>query len=170
MKNAPMGVSEEVMCAVGPSSDVQKWNELRAAKHKSTAEMWVGILRQDHFKQRNKEELDRQLSVASIAPSSHYRRSSLFSLPERRVLAGILGDLMNEDLPEDEIIRRKVDAVNAWVDYAWKIEPKEPTPPQNQMEAQTLSTKAAKQTLQTVVLSSFRSKDVPSRRSQEGVA
>lgn len=32
---------------------------------------------------------------------------------------------MDEDLPKDEIVRRKVDAINALVSYAWKIEPKE---------------------------------------------
>ena len=49
----------------------------------------------------------------------------IFSLPEWRRITSILGDL-NEDLPEEDIVCRKVDTINAWVDYAWKIKPKEP--------------------------------------------
>jgi hypothetical protein len=43
---------------------------------------------------------------------------------------------------KDEIVLRKVDGVNAWIDYAWKFEPKEPKPKpqQNQTEMRTPST------------------------------
>jgi hypothetical protein len=49
----------------------------------------------------------------------------IFSLPKRRRIVTIFGDL-NEDLLEEDIVRRKVDAINAWVDYAWEIELQEP--------------------------------------------
>jgi hypothetical protein len=42
-------------------------------------------------------------------------------------IADILRDL-NEELLEEEIVRRKVHAINAWIDYARKIEPKMPKP------------------------------------------
>jgi hypothetical protein len=43
-------------------------------------------------------------------------------------LAEILGDL-DDDLPRDVIVRRKMAVINAWVDYAWKVELKEAAPP-----------------------------------------
>ncbi len=47
----------------------------------------------------------------------------IFSLLERRHTANILGD---------EIVRRKVNATNVWIDYVWKIELREPKPPKAQ--------------------------------------
>ncbi len=165
-ENAPMGVSDEVMCAIGPSSKIRRlegeWltleaalevrygkatkatgedkklrdrksNELRAAKQQQRRNVEV-LIRKDHFKTRNTEELDRQL-LGLHGPQQPLQKV-IFSLPERRVLADILGDL-DEDLPEDEIVRRKVDAINAWIKYAWKIEPKEPVPTQSQIRVRT---------------------------------
>ena len=42
-------------------------------------------------------------------------------------------------------MQRKVDAINAWIDYAWKIEPKEPAPLQNQMVVRMPLTEITKQ-------------------------
>ena len=36
-------------------------------------------------------------------------------------LAELFGD-MNEDMPEDMIVGRKIDTINAGVAYAWKAE------------------------------------------------
>lgn len=43
-------------------------------------------------------------------------------LPERCVFADIMGD-MDEDLPEEDIVRRKIEAINAMVAYAFVCEP-----------------------------------------------
>jgi len=167
-ENAPMGVSDEMMHAIGPDSTVrrlerewseleaelqatygkstkatgadkkrreQKWNELRAARQKQRRTVG-SILRKDHFKKRNAEELNRQL--LGIHTPQQPLQKVIFNLPERRLLADILGDL-DEDLPEDDIVRRKIDSINGWVAYAWKIEPKEPT------ELQAPSAEVAKQ-------------------------
>lgn len=153
-ENAPTGVSDEVMRAIGPDSRIRRlqreWadlqtalaakygnasdatgadkktqeqlrNELKAAKQRHRRKL-TELLRKDHFRERNEKELDRQLR--GVHGPQQPLQKVIFSLPERRILADILGDL-NEDLPEDEIVRRKVDAINAWIDYAWKIEPKE---------------------------------------------
>lgn len=158
-ENAPTGVSDEVMCAIGPDSEIRrlqkelsdletelaakygeaskatgqdgerrarKRNELQAAKKRQRRRV-VDILRRDHFEKRNGQELDRQLH--GIHQPQQQLQKVIFSLPERRILADILGDL-DEGLPEEGIVRRKVDAINAWVDYAWRIEPREPGPSQ----------------------------------------
>lgn len=172
-ENAPTGFSDEVMCAIGPDSTVrrlerewsaleaaldakygkstkttgtnktreQKRNDLRTAKQRQRREV-TEILHKDHFKKRNHEELERQL--CGIHGPQQPLQKVVFSLPEQRVLAEILGDL-DEDLRENEIVRRKVDAINAWIVYAWKIEPKEPTRPQNPMGLQASAEEIAKQ-------------------------
>lgn len=70
----------------------------------------------------------RRYMAIHVAGCIHWPQQPLqkviFSLPERRRIADILGYL-NEDLPEDEIVRRKIDAINCWFDYAWKIELKD---------------------------------------------
>lgn len=159
-ENAPTGVSDEVMRAIGPDSRIRRlereWadlqtalaakygnasdatgadkktqeqlrNELKAAKQRHRRKL-TELLRKDHFRERNEKELDRQLR--GVHGPQQPLQKVIFSLPERRILADILGNL-NEDLPEDEIVRRKVDAINAWIDYAWKIEPKELGPSQD---------------------------------------
>ncbi|KAK6842236.1 FluG domain-containing protein [Apiospora arundinis] len=156
-ENAPTGASDEVMRAVGPNSTIRRlerqWEELEASltvqygrptkatgadKEKRVQMQYdlrvarqqhrrkvAEILRKDHFKKRNNDEFDRQLR--GLHESQSPLQTVVFCLRERRLLAAILGDL-DEDLSEDEIVRRKVDAINAWVDYAWKIEPKESDP------------------------------------------
>lgn len=146
-ENAPTGVSDEVMRAVGPDAKVrrlerewsaleadlqakyekstkatgadkkrrdQKQNELRVARQTQRRKV-AAILRRNHFKARNNEELGRQLR--GIHGPQQPLRKIVFSLPERRLVADILSDL-DEDLPEDEIVRRKINAINALVSYA----------------------------------------------------
>ncbi|KAI3327466.1 hypothetical protein F4824DRAFT_484708 [Ustulina deusta] len=173
-ENAPMGVSDEEMRIIGPDSTIRRleieWSALEAALHakygKSTKATGADrkmrdrkanelraarqrrrrkaadLLRKDHFKKRNNTELDRQLR--GIHGPQQPLQKVLFSLPERRLLAEILGEL-DEDLPEIEIVQRKVDAINAWIDYAWKIEPKEPAPSQDQGVLRMPSTEITKQ-------------------------
>ncbi|KAJ2905570.1 hypothetical protein MKZ38_005033 [Zalerion maritima] len=106
----------------------RKANKPRAARQRRRRKA-ADLLRKEHFKKRNNTELDRQLR--GIHGPQQSLQKVILSLPERRLLAEILGDL-DENLPEIEIVQRKVDAINAWIDYAWKIEPKEPAPSQNQ--------------------------------------
>jgi hypothetical protein len=75
----------------------------------------------------------------------------------------MLGDL-DETLPEDEIVRRKVDAINAWVDYAWKIEPKEPTFAWNLTGTQISSRNIANKLRHLRPTWRCRDADLPSRR------
>ena len=173
-ENAPMGVSDEEMRVIGPDSTIRRleaeWstleavlqtkygkstkatgadrqmrerkaNELRAAKQRRRRKA-ADLLRKDHFKKRNITELDRQLR--GIRAPQQPLQKVVFSLPERRLLAEILGDL-DEDLPETEIVQRKIDAVNAWIDYAWKIEPREPAPSQNHRAVRMPLTEGTKQ-------------------------
>ncbi|KAI0122056.1 hypothetical protein F4814DRAFT_438190 [Daldinia grandis] len=99
----------------------QKANELRAARQRWRRKV-AGLLRKDHFEGMNKTELDRQLR--GIHEPQQPLQKVIFSLPERRLLAEILGDL-DGDIPEADIVQRKVDAINAWINYACKTEPKE---------------------------------------------
>ncbi|KAI1207667.1 uncharacterized protein F4807DRAFT_173788 [Annulohypoxylon truncatum] len=160
-ENAPMGVSDEEMRIIGPDSTTRQlereWSdleaELQARYGKSTKATGddrkmreqkarilktarqkhrrnVGnLLRKSYFRKRNNTELDRQL--CGIHQPQQRLQKIIFSLPERNLLAAILGDL-DEDLPEVGIVQRKVDAINAWINYAWKIEPREPGISQNQ--------------------------------------
>lgn len=82
----------------------------------------------NHFKKKSNTELDRQLR--GIHEPQQPLQKVIFSLLERRLLAGILGDL-DETIPETEIVQRKVYAINGWIDYAWKIELKELVPSQD---------------------------------------
>ncbi|KAK8068829.1 hypothetical protein PG994_005445 [Apiospora phragmitis] len=165
-ESAPMGVSDEVMHAVGPNSTicrlerqweeleaeltvkygrptkatgadkgrrVQTQNDLRVARQQHRRKV-TEILRKDHFKKRNNEEFGRQLRGTHEAQSPP--QTVVFCLPEHRRLAAILGDL-DEDLSDAEIVRRKVEAINAWVEYTWKIEPKESNLLQSSGEVQT---------------------------------
>ncbi|KAJ2893428.1 hypothetical protein MKZ38_008686 [Zalerion maritima] len=153
-ENAPTGVFDKTMCAIGPDARVrelerewsaleaelqakygkstkatgadkkrrdQKQNELRVARQTQRRKV-AAILRRKYFKEKNNEELDRQL--CGVHEPQQPLQKVVFHLPERRLIANILSDL-DKDLPEDEIVRRKVDAINALVSYAWKIEPKE---------------------------------------------
>ncbi|KAH8660127.1 hypothetical protein BX600DRAFT_522931 [Xylariales sp. PMI_506] len=118
----------------------QKQNELRAAKQKYTRQV-LDIMRRCHFERRNNEEVESQLSgsrgpqqTQQAQQARQVRHQTLqkviFSCPKRANLAEILSDL-KEDLTEQELRQRKIAAINAWVDYAWKIE-KQDKPSQKQ--------------------------------------
>lgn len=89
------------------------------------------MLRREYYKFRNDRELDRQL-YGDVEPEPQKPREPepvFFSLPERRRLAEVMGDL-DEDLPRDSIVSRKIRAIKAWIDYAGKVELKEPASPE----------------------------------------
>lgn len=140
-ENAPTKVTDEMMQLVAPSAEVVELERqlllhddkeacktlrknLKAAKqrHRRTIE---GLCRKAYFKKNNDEELERQL-LGDHRPREPLRRVE-FRLLERRRIAAILGDL-NDQLPEESLVQRKIDAINAWVDYAWKLEIKEEQP------------------------------------------
>ncbi|KAJ2903748.1 hypothetical protein MKZ38_009400 [Zalerion maritima] len=157
-ENAPTNVPDELMQAIGPDITTRRleeemsslqarleamygeacraigdnkaeYTELRrklATARKNHRGKIHTIIRADYFKFRNDRELERQLK-GNCEPQGPQPKPVVFSVPERRRLAEILGDL-DEDLPRDMVIRRKIDAINAWVDYAWKVELKESTP------------------------------------------
>lgn len=66
--------------------------------------------------------VSREYIVAWPSTALYFVWLQIVRLPERTRIADIFGDV-NEDLPEEEIVRRKADAINTWVAYAWKIEP-----------------------------------------------
>ncbi|KAL2168761.1 hypothetical protein VTG60DRAFT_6870 [Thermothelomyces hinnuleus] len=80
-ENAPNGVSDEGMLAIGPDSEIRRV-------------------------QKELSELETEIAA----------KSSPTTLDDR-----------DEDLPGEEgIVRRKVDVINAWVAYTWRIEPRGP--------------------------------------------
>lgn len=79
--------------------------------------MVTQMVRQAYF-EKNREELDRQLR-GDHGPQQQLQRV-IFTLPEQGRIADLVGQL-NEDLPESEIVRRKVATINAWLEYAWKL-------------------------------------------------
>ncbi|RYP50238.1 hypothetical protein DL769_010978 [Monosporascus sp. CRB-8-3] len=60
----------------------------------------------------DKKERDRKRNELSRQTETTQRRGRDYPLPERMLIADIIGDLV-EDLPEDEIVRRKVGAIKA---------------------------------------------------------
>lgn len=77
-----------------------------------------------YFKHKNREELDRQLAGES-RPDEDVRQIK-FTHPQRQLIADIIGN-MDEELPGEALLQRKVRLINAWVDYAWTLEVKENT-------------------------------------------
>jgi len=73
----------------------------------------------DYFEEVDEEELQKQLRGIH---EPVVECDVTHSLPERSRLADILGD-MDEDLPEEDIVRGKIEAVNAMVTYAYVCEP-----------------------------------------------
>lgn len=103
--------------------------------------MVTQMVRQAYF-EKNREELDRQLR-GDHGPQQQLQRV-IFTLPEQGRIADLVGQL-NEDLPESEIVRRKVATINAWLEYAWKTEPREPKPRQNHIKTRPSSTEVIRQ-------------------------
>lgn len=152
-ENAPQFVPDEVMATIGPSRPVdrleqklkqmqtslcetygrpskapvelsQKYKELqtslRAARQKHRRKT-LEMLRENYFKQRNDEELQNQLH--GIHKPLEAKRV-VYESPERQRVATILGDF-DEDLSNDEIVRRKIEAIKALVAYAFVCEPRQ---------------------------------------------
>ncbi len=121
-ENAPRSVSDEFMAAVGPNQAIMDLEEelvdliaagddegitrvrsqLRAARQKHRRET-VAAVRTTHFKERNAQELDRQMQGIHLPPPPVQQIT--FTLPERRRIATILSDL-NEDLSEEQVRAR----------------------------------------------------------------
>jgi hypothetical protein len=150
-ENAPKRVPDEMMRMIGPSAAVRRleqdmealqatlqqkhgcpsWapdNEKRqyesikaqlsTARQKQRRKVFRKTYK-DYFAKSDDKELQNQLQ-GIYEPV--VEREVMHSLPERRALAGIMGD-MDEDLPEEDIVRRKIEAINAMVAYAFVCEP-----------------------------------------------
>jgi hypothetical protein len=150
-ENAPKGVPDEMMRMIGPSAAVRrleqevealqaelrekygrpswatgdekkKYESLQAqlstARQKQRRKVFRKAYR-DYFTESDEKELQKQLQGIREPAVD---RQVTHSLPKRRALADVMGD-MDEDLPEADIVRRKVEAINAMVAYAFVCEP-----------------------------------------------
>ncbi len=185
-ENAPRGVSNEMMAAIGPSEEVSVLEEelaeldtqmeiakdngdntdtlkearimiqrqLKSARQKHRKET-ATILRREHFKTRNAEELERHMR--GIHQPLQPPEPVIFALPERRYIASITNDLFNDAFSRDQIVQRKVDTINAWVAYAGKTDPKEPrtSPPAPTMPTSLPQTPPGPPTPQMLVQPQF---------------
>lgn len=88
------------------------------------------VIYADHFVESDENELQKQLQ-GIYEPI--VTRQVTYSLPERQVLADILGDI-DEDLPGEDIVKRKVEAINAIVAYSFKSDPAKRAEPEHQAE------------------------------------
>ena len=157
-EDAPKRVPDEMMRAIGPNTAVRRLEEEMEAlqaklkqkygrptwatedekKHYNSIKSQLSTARQkqrrkvfrmlyrDHFVENDECELQKQLQGIH---EPMVERQITHSLPQRRILAEILGD-MDEDLPEEDIVSRKVEAINAMVAYAFVVEPLQRTQPE----------------------------------------
>jgi hypothetical protein len=162
-ENAPKGVPDEMMRMIGPSAAVRRLEremdalqaELREKygrpsravgddkKRYDSVQARLSTARQKHrrkvfrklyrefFTESDKKELQKQLQGIHEPVVEH---PVVHVLPERRKLAAIMGD-MDEDLPEGDIVQRKVEAINAMVAYAFVDEPLQRRQPESQKKA-----------------------------------
>ncbi|OAA63292.1 FluG domain-containing protein [Niveomyces insectorum RCEF 264] len=125
-------VTDEMMSLVPSSADVQELESKAATDgtnkairmklnnaRKRDRRRKEALLRKAYFRAENAEELNRQVN-GNIIPREP-PRPIVFKSPERRRIANILGDL-DDEISEEAIVQRKIAAINAWVDYAWKVE------------------------------------------------
>lgn len=162
-ENAPKVVSDELMGAIGPSGDVRrleeeleklktalegkhgrissapeedqsryarKREELRRARQKHRRKVFKMIYK-DHFDSKDEEELQKQLQGIR---EPEVKRDVQHVLQQRAKVAGILSD-MDDALPPEEIVQRKVEAINAWVAYAFVCEPVQRNQPKRKQSA-----------------------------------
>ncbi|KAM5348918.1 hypothetical protein ACJ41O_008741 [Fusarium nematophilum] len=162
-ENAPKVVSDELMCAIGPSSDVRrleeevkkmkadleekygrissapkedqsryarKREELRTARQKHRRKVFKMIYK-DHFDAKDEEELQKQLQGIR---EPEVKREVQHVLQQRTQVADILSD-MDDAIPQQEIVQRKVEAINAWVAYAFVCEPVQRNQPKRKQSA-----------------------------------
>lgn len=105
-----------------PPADQEKYNEKRkaqkAAQQKQNRKVLKEVVRA-YFLQRDKELLSKQAQGVPLEDLA--TKGVKFQQPERMRLAELFGD-MDEDIPEDMIVQRKIDTINAAVAYAWKAE------------------------------------------------
>lgn len=150
-ERAPKVVSDDLMGAIGPNRDVRrlegevesiktsleekygrvsvapaeeqaiytrKRGELRTARQKHRRKVFKMIYK-DYFHAKDEEELQKQLQGIR---EPEFTRDVEHIVPQRARVADILSD-MDDALSEDDIVQRKVDAINAWVAYAFVCEP-----------------------------------------------
>ncbi len=161
-ENAPKRVSDEMMREIGPSAtvrklekqmealqtelqqkygrpsramdlDKQRYERLQAKLSRARQRHRKKVFRliyAEHFVQDDEDELQKQLQGIH---EPVVRREVRHSLPERQALADILGDI-DEDLSEEEIVKRKVEAINAMVAYAFLSDPVQRAPPEPRTE------------------------------------
>jgi hypothetical protein len=161
-ENAPKRVSDEMMRAIGPNAAVRRLEQqmealqaelrlkygrpsratgddkrryeslqarLSAARQRHRRKVFR-VIYADHFVESDENELQKQLQGIHEPVVT---RQVTHSLPERQVLADILGD-MDEDMSEEEIVKRKVEAINAMVAYAFKSDPAKRAEPEHRAE------------------------------------
>jgi hypothetical protein len=99
--------------------------QLKVAKQRHGRRI-LGLFRKDHFTTKNNEELGRQLSSETqTQPAAPQEiRPVYFTVPERRKLAALFGNF-DDELSEDIIVRKKIDATIALIRYAWIVETKD---------------------------------------------
>ncbi|RYO82366.1 hypothetical protein DL766_004754 [Monosporascus sp. MC13-8B] len=136
-ENAPKVVSDELMCAIGPSSDVRRLEEevkkMKAdleEKQKHRRKVFKMIYK-DHFDAKDEEELQKQLQGIR---EPEVKREVQHVLQQRTQVADILSD-MDDAIPQQEIVQRKVEAINAWVAYAFVCEPVQRNQPKRKQSA-----------------------------------
>ncbi|KAJ2902465.1 uncharacterized protein MKZ38_000594 [Zalerion maritima] len=142
-ENAPKGIPDEMMRTIGPSTAIrrleQKMDELQAELREKYGRPSQSVgddkkrkvfrkIYRDFFAESDKKELQKQLQGIH---EPVVERPVVHELPERRKLAAIMGD-MDEDLPEEDIVQRKVEAINAMVAYAFVHEPLRRRRPESQ--------------------------------------
>ncbi|KAI8723207.1 hypothetical protein NCS52_00176100 [Fusarium sp. LHS14.1] len=130
-ENAPKVVSDDLTCDIGPSSDVRRLEEkvkkmkadfeeksareeLRAARQKHQRKVFKMIYK-DHFDAKNEEELQKQLQGIR---EPEVKQVVQHVLQQRTQVADILSN-MDDAIPQQEIVQRKVEAINAWVAYVF---------------------------------------------------
>ncbi len=150
-KNAPKAVSKEEMRAIGPSSAIRQLepkaenlrtelckkygrpslapdkekadytgvlSQLRTARQKHRRKV-LHMLHKDHFNKANESELQKQLQGIHEPIAE---KDIIHTLQERKRLVDILGD-MDDNLSEEDIVRRKIEAINTMVAYSRICEP-----------------------------------------------
>ncbi len=150
-ENAPKAVSEEEMRAIGPSSAIRQLepkaenlrtelckkygrpslapdkekadytgilSQLRTARQKHRRKV-LRMLHKNHFNEADESELQKQLQGIHEPIAE---KDVIHTLQERKRLVDILGD-MDDDLSEEDIVRRKIEAINAMVAYSRICEP-----------------------------------------------
>ena len=97
--------------------------DLRAARQRHRRKLFK-LHYQDQFDARDENELQKQLKGIHEPTVA---KKILHTSPEREHIAQVMGN-MDEDLHEEEIVLRKIEAINELVAYAFVCEPRESKP------------------------------------------